>query len=97
MIVYGADILGEAVLERCSELGQVQVPVDAAELVIGFEHPGGAPAERHGPVAPVLDVAGVIPADPDHRLDAVGGAQRAGQGRLASFSNDAPPPGIDPT
>jgi hypothetical protein len=26
----------------------MQVAVDAAELVIGFEHPGGAPAHGHG-------------------------------------------------
>ena len=29
----------------------MKVAVDAAELVIGFEHPGGAPAHGHGPAA----------------------------------------------
>src|SRR5512144_1278260 len=36
--------------------------VDTAELLAGFEHPGGAPAQRHLSVAPVLDVSGVVPA-----------------------------------
>lgn len=35
---------------RGAEFRQVEVAVDAAELVIGFEHPGGAPAQRHRPV-----------------------------------------------
>jgi hypothetical protein len=38
------------------------------------------PYVSHLPVLPVLDVAGVVAGDGDHRLDAVGAAQRAGQG-----------------
>jgi hypothetical protein len=41
----------------------VQVAVDAAELVIGLEHPGGAPAQGYGLIAPALDVLGVLPAN----------------------------------
>ena len=40
--------------EGGAEFRQVQVAVDAAELVIGFEHPGGALAQRHRPVPPAL-------------------------------------------
>jgi hypothetical protein len=50
----------------------VRVAIDAAELVIGFEHPGGAPAQRHGAVSPPLDVLGVLPADLDHGFDGYG-------------------------
>ena len=71
---------GEARVERGAVFRHVQVAVDAAELMTGFEHPSGAPARRHGRVAPAFDVLGVLPADLDHRLDPVGGAQRAGQG-----------------
>ena len=49
----------------------MQVTVHSAELLAGLDHPGRAPAQRHLPVAPALDVAGVFAADRDHRLDAV--------------------------
>src|SRR6266516_4048441 len=65
----GADILVEVRFERGAEFRQVQAAVDTAELVIGFEHPGGAPAQRHSPVPPSLDVLGVLPANLDHGLD----------------------------
>jgi len=58
----------------------VEVTVDAAELLAGLDHPGRAPAQRHLPVAPALDVAGVFTADRNHRLDRIGRAQRAGEG-----------------
>jgi hypothetical protein len=32
----------------------VQVAVDAAELLAGLDHAGGAPAQRHLPVAPAV-------------------------------------------
>lgn len=73
----GCRYFGEARVERGAEFRHVQVAVDAAELVTGFEHPSGAPARRHGRVAPAFDVLGVLPADLDHRLDPVGGVQRA--------------------
>jgi hypothetical protein len=41
----------------------MQVAVDAAELLAGLDHPGGAPAQRHLPVAPAFDVGGVLTAD----------------------------------
>jgi len=57
----------------------VQVAVDATELLAGFDHPGGAPAHRHVPVAPALHVRRPLPADPDHGLDGVGRAEGARQ------------------
>src|SRR5665648_642341 len=78
----GTDSLcGDIRVERNAEPWQVQVAVDAAELLAGFDHPGGAPAQRHGAVLPVLHVYRVVAGDGDRRLDAVGRAQRAGQGR----------------
>ena len=64
-----------------SESGQVQEPVDPAELLGRFTHAGRAPAQGHLAVAPALDVGGVVPADLDHRLDGVGGPQGASQRR----------------
>ena len=57
----------------------MQVTVDAAELFAGLDHAGGAPAQRHLPVAPAFDVGGVLAAHGDHRLDAVRRAQRTRQ------------------
>src|SRR5665648_427314 len=56
----GTDSLcGDIRVERNAEPWQVQVAVDAAELLAGLDHPGGAPAQRHGAVLPVLHVARV--------------------------------------
>jgi hypothetical protein len=67
-----------------AQLGQVQVAVDPAERVRGPGHSGSAPAQRHLPVPPPLDVLAVVPADLDHGLDGVRGAERACQrGRRA--------------
>lgn len=60
-------------------MGEVQVAVDAAELLASLGHPSGAPAQCHLSVLPVIDVAEVGAGDRDHRLDAVGAAQGAGQ------------------
>jgi hypothetical protein len=35
-------------------LGEVGVADDASELLLGFLHPGGGPAQTHLPVLPVL-------------------------------------------
>ena len=44
----GADSLrGDMRVESGAEGGQVQVAVDAAELLAGLDHAGGAPAQRH--------------------------------------------------
>ena len=69
--------------KRGSESGEVEVEVavHAPELAARLEHPSGAPAQRHLPVPPALDVLGVLATDPDHRLDRVGRSQRPGQGR----------------
>src|SRR5512133_1589436 len=66
----GTDRFGD-LLERVAQRPQVHVPVDAAELLAGLDHPGGAPAQRHLPVAPVLDVARVRMTDADHALQAL--------------------------
>src|SRR4051794_29522476 len=82
LIVHGgADSSGDFGVERGAQLGQVQVTVDPTELLAGLDHAGGAPAQRHLPVAPALDVGRVGPADGDHALDRVGRAQGAGQRR----------------
>ena len=46
--------------------------VDPSELLAGLDHPGGAPAQRHLPVAPPLDVAGVSATDANHAFNGVG-------------------------
>ncbi len=74
------DAAGGDALEFGGEFHQVQVAVDPPRLPAGLVQAGGAPAQRHPPVSPALDVAGVVAADPDHGLDRVGRAQRAGQG-----------------
>src|ERR1700674_4532946 len=61
---HGADRFGGLALERGAEWRQVQVTVDAAELLAGLDHPGRAPAQRHLRVAPTLDVASVFAAEP---------------------------------
>jgi hypothetical protein len=38
----------------------MEVTVDPAELLAGFDHPGGALTQRHHSVLPVFDVAGVF-------------------------------------
>src|SRR3954454_12138513 len=57
----GCDSSGDLGVERDAQLGQVQVAVDPAELLAGLDHPGGAPAQRHLPVPPALDVGRVGP------------------------------------
>ena len=51
ILAYGADILGEVGFHPSAKLRQVQVAVDAAELMAGLEHPGGAPTQNHRPIA----------------------------------------------
>jgi hypothetical protein len=72
---FGGDVL----VKSTAKSGQVQVPVHA-ELLACFGYPGGAPAQRHLAVLPVLHVAGVGAWDGDHRLDAVRAAQRPAEG-----------------
>jgi hypothetical protein len=83
ILAWTSDSFGDLALERGAQRAQVQVAVDAAELLAGLDHPGGAPAQRHLPVAPALDVARAGPADRDHALDRVGRAQRARERRGA--------------
>jgi hypothetical protein len=67
---------GEVELDRDGELGEVALADDPAELLLGFEHPGGRPAQRHLAV-PVLDVAAGAADALDHRLARIRGLQRA--------------------
>src|SRR4051794_22854942 len=66
----GTDRLGDA-FERVAQRPQVHVPVDATELLAGLDHPGGAPAQRHLPIAPALHVRAVRTTYADHALDRV--------------------------
>ena len=79
-IVDGRGLV-ELSVESASQRWQVEVTVHPAELLGRFAHPGGAPAQRHLSVPPALDVAGVVPADLDHRLNRVCRPQGADQGR----------------
>src|SRR6478752_669067 len=57
--------------ERGAQRPQVQVAVDTAELLARLHHPGRAPAQRHLPIAPALDVRAAITTNADHRLEAL--------------------------
>ncbi len=47
-MTHGTDSFGgDMRVQRGAQRGQVQVAVDAAELPASFDHPGGAPAQRH--------------------------------------------------
>jgi len=49
-MTHGTDSLrGDVRIERDAERGQVQVAVDASELLARLEHPGGAPARAVQP------------------------------------------------
>jgi hypothetical protein len=74
----GADSLRGALrIEGGAERGQVQLAVDAAELLAGLDPAGGAPARCHGAVLPVRHSARVGRAMENYRLDAVCAAQRS--------------------
>jgi len=55
----GTDGLGDP-FQCVSQGAQMEMAVDAAELLAGFDHAGGTPAQGHLSVAPAFDVAGVI-------------------------------------
>jgi hypothetical protein len=56
----GADsVRGALRIEGGAERGQVQLAVDAAELLAGLDPAGGAPAQCHGAVLPVRHFARV--------------------------------------
>src|SRR5215208_2112656 len=59
---------GDVALDGDGELGEVWVTDDAPELVLGFEHAGGGPAQAHVAVLPAPDVAADAPDGLDHRL-----------------------------
>jgi len=72
-------LVGCVLLERVEQLRELFVALDAAELGLGGEHPGGAPAQRHLAVLPVLHASGVVADDLDHRLGRVRRIERGEQ------------------
>jgi hypothetical protein len=50
--------LGAVAFGGVGEFREVGVADHAAEWALGFDHPGGGPAQRHVAVLPVFDVAG---------------------------------------
>ena len=52
----------QVVLDRDRELGEVAVADDPAELLFGFAHAGGGPAQSHLALGPVLALRWVRPA-----------------------------------
>jgi len=48
----GSDSFGDLAFEGRAQAREVQVAVDATELLAGLDHPGCAPAHRQVPVAP---------------------------------------------
>ena len=88
-MLVGFDIVGgDMPFESGSQGPEMEVTVDPAELLAGFDHACGAPAQCHRSVLPVFDVAGVIPTDFDHAFHAVGAAQGAGQGGWYTQAQD---------
>jgi len=59
IVHYGCDRFGGLAFKRGAKSGQVLVAVDAAELFAGLDHAGGAQAQRHLPIVPAFDSAGV--------------------------------------
>lgn len=55
-VAVGCDGVGEVVVECSAEGGEVEVAVDPSELLLGFEHARGAPAQRHGAGPPAFHV-----------------------------------------
>jgi hypothetical protein len=60
--IFGSDMP----FERGAQRPQVQVAVDTAELLTRLHHPCRAPAQRHLPIAPALDVRAAITTNADH-------------------------------
>ena len=71
ILADGCDSPGGVSVEGLAEVREVEVAVDASELLGGFVHACGAPTQRHLAVTPPLHVLGVVTADADHRLDRV--------------------------
>src|SRR6188472_4784206 len=63
--------------DRDNEGGEVAVADDLPKLLLGFEHAGGGPAQRHLARAPALHVALGATDDLDHRFAGVGALERA--------------------
>jgi hypothetical protein len=57
-----AGVTAGTVVERGAQGREVEVAVDAAELLGRLAHPGGHPTQHHLPVASALDVDGVTTA-----------------------------------
>ena len=57
LVKVGGALGGDVALDGDRELGEVGEADDLAELLLGFEHAGGGPAQAHVAVLPALDVA----------------------------------------
>ena len=83
MAASGVGVLGslevQSSFDRDREGRKLGVADDLAELALGFEHPGGGPAQAHLAGGPVLDVALGGADGVDHRLARVGRLQRAAE------------------
>jgi hypothetical protein len=66
--------------QRGAQRPQVQVAVDTAELLARLDHAGGAPAQRHLPIAPALDVRAAITTNAD--LDSMALGERGVRARV---------------
>src|SRR3954453_18626382 len=76
-MAVGGVLGGDVAFDGESELGELGVADDLAELALGFEHPGGRPSEAHVARLPTLDVATDAADRLDHRLTWVRRGQRA--------------------
>lgn len=86
------DRFGGGSIECCAKCAKVQVAVDRRNCLQALITPAAHQRSAHLPVAPAFDVAGMLSADRDHRLDAVGRVQRAGQaGRHAQPEHNRRP------
>src|SRR3954469_17929685 len=70
-------LLSDVCFDGDGEARQVLVADDLAELALGFEHPGGGPAQAHVSVLPALDVVRGAAGGLDLRLARVRGGERA--------------------
>src|SRR3954467_11489452 len=77
LVKAAAPLGGDVSLDSDRELDEVAEADDLAELLLGFEHAGGGPAEAHVAVLPARDGAWRAADGLDHRLARVRGSERA--------------------
>src|SRR5215210_2316574 len=81
-------VTSDVALNGDGERWQLRVADHASELALGFEHPGGGPAQAHVSVLPTLDVAARALDGVDHRLARVRRGQRLLQRAAHSQAGD---------